>query len=618
MKEFYLGSNYWASNAGTDMWREFSPKVIREDFKALTEQGLTMLRVFPNWRDFQPVEACNTYANQLKEYRMTDGSRPDNPYYLDKTMLERFGIFCDLAEEYGLELIVGILTGWMSGRCFTPPVLDGRELYTDPKALWLEELYIKGFVKVFKDKKAIYAWDLGNECNCLGVTSDRHVAAYWSGLVSSMIRANDPTRPIVSGMHSLSTAGAWRIADQGEHCEILTTHPYPYFVPHAYKDEMTSYRTLLHATCESTLYADLSGRPCLVEEIGTLGPMMCDEEHAAVFIRSNLYSNWAHGSPGLLWWCGFDQTLLKKPPYTWHMLERELGLITTDHRPKKPVLAMKDFKDFLKTAPALPPMKRDAVCILTHGQDTWGVGYMSWCLAKAAGLNLRFEDGWEALSLPESENYILPSVSGSENIRLELVWELLERVKKGAALLITNQDAFLPEFKNLTGMEVINSGNFTEGGELTLNGKKLPFRRSHKVWLGSAGAEVLAADDQGIPCFTCYPMGEGRVYYVNFPLEAMLIEENNAFDRNLEEIYRTAFAETLQKHPAAVRDSRVGVTFHEDARNTYAVLVNYSADTVKTGFALREGWKTVEAWGDDVSELTPGGGAVVRLERENV
>lgn len=54
--KFMLGVNYWDSRSGTDMWRQFDPEVIRADVRSLADCGVRQMRVFPNWRDFQPVE----------------------------------------------------------------------------------------------------------------------------------------------------------------------------------------------------------------------------------------------------------------------------------------------------------------------------------------------------------------------------------------------------------------------------------------------------------------------------------------------------------------------------------------------------------------------------------
>ena len=52
---FTLGCNYWASHAGTAMWRDWDPDVVRDDLAKLAAHGLQVLRVFPLWPDFQPI-----------------------------------------------------------------------------------------------------------------------------------------------------------------------------------------------------------------------------------------------------------------------------------------------------------------------------------------------------------------------------------------------------------------------------------------------------------------------------------------------------------------------------------------------------------------------------------
>lgn len=228
------------------MWVNWDEEAIDFDLKHLSENGLKYLRVFPNWRDFQPV--CGFYAgrNKLREYRHKNGSLFDNPYYIDMEMMKRFERFCQIAEKYGMKLIVGILTGWMSGRTFVPPILEGKNLFTDEMALLLQQKFVKGFVSYFEDNEAILWWDLGNECNCFSTAPNREAAASWTAMVTNAIRANDRRRrAVVSGMHSLGIQKEWTIFDQGENVDVLTTHPYPFFVEYCYKDDMVSYRTLM-------------------------------------------------------------------------------------------------------------------------------------------------------------------------------------------------------------------------------------------------------------------------------------------------------------------------------------------------------------------------------------
>jgi len=567
---YMVGCNYWASHAGPEMWANWDESIVRKDLKKLAQQGLDTLRVFPNWRDFQPLTPHRGQKGKNLGYL----EEKKNPWYLDEEMLTRFGIFLDLCEENHLRCIVGLLTGWMSGRLFAPTALLDKNLFTDPTALLFEQRFITGMVTRFKDHPAIYAWDLGNECNCLSECDDRDTAANWTSLIANAIRAADPTKPVVSGMHGLTANGTWAIADQGASCDILTTHPYPRWCFHTYHDTTLSLRTTMHATCETKLYADLSGKPCMMEEIGTMGPMLCSNEAAADFIRLNLFSGWANGSVGLLWWCANEQTDLRTSPFRESMIERELGLFDIEGNAKPVAKELHRFAEFLKTAPQLPKAKEDAVCILTKDQDQWGVAYMTWCLAKQAGLNLRFH--WCEDELPDADLYLMPSISGFDVISLPQYETLQEKIRQGATLYISNDDGVLSGFETLCGMKTLDSGIYDDCRNVTVDGAEIPFTRKNRFVLNPTTAKVLHCDSSGDPAISANRIGRGSVYYVNFPLEAMLLSKHNAFDGEFHRIYRSLFA--LKE-----KDPRLALTIHPTEHGeSYLVYVNHSDEFLST------------------------------------
>ena len=554
-----IGCNYWASHAGVRMWRDWDASVVRQDLEVLAAHGVNTLRVFPTWDDFQPVTEYFGVYGFHAQYRMQDGTLPQNAEFLDETQLAHFDAFCDLCDTYGIRLIVGLLTGWMSGRLFVPQALVRRNLHSDPTALLFQQRFVRGFVRRFRDRDTVYAWDLGNECNCMSETLSREAAANWTATIANAIRAQDPARPIISGLHSLTPDGPWAIRDQGEFTDILTTHPYPVFVPHCRKDPILSQRTLLHATCETLYYADLSGKPCLVEELGTLGPNTASDQAAADFLRVNLFSGWANGTPGVLWWCANDQNRLNEPPYSWMMCERELGMLDDRLRPKPVLQEMKNFADFLQQTPiSLPPARRDGVCISSLDQDAWGVAYMSYILARQAGVNLSFcaADG----TLPESPVYLLPSVAGMRVLPKETYDALLARVAAGATLYLSNDTAYLTEFEAVTGLKILDSCE--SAGEAAC--EAFPIRRSRTLYLQATAAEVLLAEQDGNPLFTVHPYGQGKVYYLNGPLERMMLEEQDVCNRPYHTLYNQVFG-TLS-NPA------LGVTHH----GAYTVVINYT------------------------------------------
>jgi endo-1,4-beta-mannosidase len=110
---FFSGCNYWASNAGTFMWRNWSPEAVERDFKQLSAHGVTVLRVFPLWPDFQILNEHSEFAQTFTEFRMGEAPLPDTETgraAVDPVMLERFHELCRLAEKYDIKLIVGLIT----------------------------------------------------------------------------------------------------------------------------------------------------------------------------------------------------------------------------------------------------------------------------------------------------------------------------------------------------------------------------------------------------------------------------------------------------------------------------------------------------------------------------
>ena len=460
-EKFLLGCNYWASNAGADMWRFWDSECVKKDLAVLKENNVEILRVFLNWRDFQPVERLYGEKGQPRELCLVGDIRPSNPYFLDERMMDHFQEFCRIAQSQGFHLIVGLVTGWMSGRLYIPPALYGKNIFHDPLALKLQQLLIKGVVSRFRKEDSIYAWDLGNECNCMGTVTSEEEAYSWTAFITNAIRACDPSRKIFSGMHSLELEGYWNIQDQGELTDELTTHPYPYWVEHCLVDPLNSCRTLMHATAQTQYYATVSKKPCLVEEIGGMGPMVADDDHNAKFMRVNLFSNWANGATGLLWWCAHDQTMLSAPPYDWNMCERELGMLDQNRQPKPMLVEMKKFAQLLKQLDiTLPHRKSDGVCILTQGQDHWGIAYTTYVLAKQANLTIDFT--YCEQELPDYDLYFLPSISGQTMSKVAYD-SLKEKVAKGATLYISIDDGFLTEFEEITGLHVEHCRNYARG-----------------------------------------------------------------------------------------------------------------------------------------------------------
>lgn len=580
---FFAGCNYWASHAGTSMWHDWSEEVVRKDLEVCSSKGMKVLRVFPLWSDFQPVERMRGCAGEKMEFRIRENplsETEEGVAGIDPVMLERFASLCKIAEKNGISLIVGIITGWMSGRMFVPPALEGVDILTDPEAIRLQVKFVRCFVKKMKVQKSILAWDLGNECNCLQSNMKQAEAWVWTNSIVSAIRLEDDVRPVVSGMHGLKADEdhPWSIQSHSELVDILTTHPYPLFTPFCNLSALNELPSALHSTAESLLYGNIGGKSCFIEEAGSLGPMQCSDERAASNMRSSLFSAWAHDLRGYLWWCGFDQTHLKHPPYDWIGMERELGLFTADRKPKKTAETLSGFVKYLKTLPfeKLPPRKTDAVCILTFGQDHWKTAFASFYLAKQAGFEIGF--AFAADPLLDSKFYIMPAVSGFRVMDKHRYDELLEKVKKGASLFVTCSNGVLQPFEDVFGCRIDYRTMNPSRTSFRLEGDSAEFVCDSPITqkLTAGKGKVLARDGEGGPVLVQSSYGKGKVFFMSVPPENSALENRN----DVWKIHRKVFELAGGRVSFPGKPASVGITEHFDGKNTICVMINYSSEPV--------------------------------------
>lgn len=612
-EKFTIGCNYWASNAGTYMWRNWDEAVVEDDLKKLAGCGVECLRVFPLWSDFQPISSCINGAGR-NEMRINDkplDKSPEGIAGVDPVMIDRFARFIELCDKYNIKLLVCLLNGWMSGRMFFPTAFTNCNPIVNRTFVKWQIRFIKYFVGRFKDCPTIVAWEPGNETNVmLGVApadvkkDDYYV---WMNTLVNTIKSCDPTRPVIAGIHGLSMEGDVPIADIGEICDVLTVHPYPAFVPHCFVDDLNTMKSRLHATAESVYYSDIGGKLCLCEEIGTLCAMLGNEAVAAEYIKTSANSLWANGSTGIMWWCSHDQGNFLFPPYDWCGVERELGLIKDDGTYKEVAGVLKNMRAFRDSHARLPDRKRDAVCILTHGQDQWAVAYSSFVLAKQAGFELQFADG--DYELPASKIYMLPSVTGEIPLPLRTQKELLRRVREdGATLYISWNGALLSGFNDMMGAEVIANRERQCGQTVDIPGigEKLPMNGERKLVIGSVTAQVLATEENGDPALLCNCYGKGKIYFLGFGLEQKLCSQSGAFEKPYYKLYEYLFKADVDSVVTRKNNPLLGITEHPLPEGGWAVTaINYGTELAEETLALKNGCSFCGVCAGNVSSVAP-------------
>jgi len=344
---FLLGVNYWPRRKAMDWWSNFDAAEVADEFALIRSLGLSVVRIFLLWDDFQP-----------------------DPGSVSKPALQHLETVCDIAEQHQLKLDVTFFTGHMSGPNWSPRwlldkkgVLTWRQLisggqivesayrnpFTDAVALDAEKLLLRTVVGALKDHPAIWLWNLGNEPDLFAQPPDAATGQAWVRDMIAVIHELDTTHPVTCGLHfaSLVANNGLRVDQVFSETDIAVMHAYPMYTHWARQPLDPDF---VPFTCALT--AALAGKPVLMEEFGgcTVAPgepsqvwewsllgqprkqFMASETDLATFLADTLPRLVSVGATGAFLWCFADYVpeLWDKPPCSEFRHERFFGLVRPD------------------------------------------------------------------------------------------------------------------------------------------------------------------------------------------------------------------------------------------------------------------------------------------------
>lgn len=391
---FILGVNYWPRKKAMYWWSDFDAGEVKEEFSIIHELGLTLVRIFLLWDDFQPT--------------------PDK---ISASSLNNLVKVCDIAAALHLKLDVTFFTGHMSGPNWAPRwmlhgdkppyvrqvVSDGKVVesgylnqYSDEMMLWAEKLQLRTVVQLLKDHPAIWCWNLGNEPDLFAWPSSDLAGEKWASESVDTIHEIDSTHPVTCGLHvaSLLYNNGLRLDQIFAKMDFAVMHSYPMYMLGVARSPLDP--DYVPFTCALT--ASLSGKPVLIEEFGgcTAPPsresfywewisygqetkqFMASEEALAEYYAAVLPKLVDVGVIGALAWCFADYhpSLWNRPPCleSWH--ERFFGLIRADGSIKPHA---KVINDFAATHPEVISAKK--VTILPYTSSEYYVNTLEKLLA---------------------------------------------------------------------------------------------------------------------------------------------------------------------------------------------------------------------------------------------
>jgi hypothetical protein len=284
-------------------------------------------------------------------------------------------------------------------------------------------------------------------------------------------------------------------------------------------------------------------------------------------------------------------------------------MFTSEQKPKPFLDEMRKFAIWLEnTSIDIEEPLADATVLLSRGQDHWGIAYMTFILGKQAGVTFNYVAPNK--KIPESSVYFLPSVHGDQWFYKEYYEDLKQKVFNGATLYISNLNGFFTEREAFSGSSVLETAEITENGNFDFNGCSIPYSVQRKQKLEPITASVLASDQNGDPILTVNNYGKGKVYFINYPLEEMLISKNNAFDGDTYKIYEYVLKDIL-KTKNVVRDNKmVGVT----ENGNLVTLINYSNTPQKSGLKLQNNKQIDKIYRGDPENIPPCDGVVFSIK----
>ena len=608
-----VGMNYWGSKWATQMWRRWDAASVDEDLRVLAANGMRLLRVFPNWADFQPIYAVPLNGgnwNKVNEIRMfpSEEKLPDTPAGfagVDERMMERFASFCDMAEKHGIRLIVPILTGQMTFRNLVPPALLHVDLYGDPQAIKWEMRFVDYFVRRLKDKKAIVAWESGNETRMIATNTGADQAEAWQRYIHSVIRLADDSRPIVGvdGLE-LTRDSVWPTKVNAMLSDYVTVHPYHHISGNAYRDSVNGIRLAFFCAAQNTLQEDVAGKPSFVEEHAFRRAPAASRELTARYLDGLLWNLWSCNARAMLWWCAFDQDHLDTAPYDWRQVYQEFGIMKSDRSPYPYTHAIRDFAAFQDRLPfaALPPARREALFVVDNAETAQA----AYILARQAGFMPRFAAADE--KIPDAKAYFIPCALGRNHIGTR-AWEDLERrVRDGATLYVSWNDTFFPRLHEITGVE-LQSRRVAPGGEAVATFAALTAEKAMDLPDGNALYRNR--------------FGKGTVYYATYPMEKRLYARTDGFACDAWRAYAAVFPT-----PQLVEDGARDVTTSEHRfadGKTAVIVVNNAVEPYAGAPKVADGWRVTSAltdrpdlarWSGGRLELGANAGILLMLERE--
>ncbi|MGB6194511.1 MAG: hypothetical protein WBF42_18750 [Terracidiphilus sp.] len=352
-----FGVNYTPSRNWWFCWNDWDADSIRRDLDAIAALGADHLRIMLIWPFFQP-----------------------NPRWVSPLHLARLDQLVSLMGERGLDALVTVFTGQLSGWYFLPSFNRLSEgFYTDETMGAAQQLFIRELGRTLRPHTNVIGFDFGNELNTCWKAPTRDGDA-WMARTFALMHEVLPHHLHVNGVDhhpwfEVDTFSPHALAA----AQFPVMHCYPYWtgaMRYGGAMDPPSVKLLAGMAALIRSYAGTQQKPVWAGEFNTCIKELPEKGQAQWLEKAVLTAI----EQGVSWFSYWDTHDVDRR-FEFNPLEYTLGLLTNDGRVKAQGRVFKQLADAYRGKPVIIPrstLPTPPSARTIDGTWRWLLDWMGW------------------------------------------------------------------------------------------------------------------------------------------------------------------------------------------------------------------------------------------------
>ena len=330
------------------MWREFDKKVIDEDMSIISGFGISYIRIYLIWEDFQPA-----------------------PKTVPAVMLDRLLELLEAADERNIKVVATLFAGHLWGMNWLPPWMllasadpnqsqvfslgkvrcnRVRSLYAEPDIMENQTYFLRELANAVSGHPALCSWDLGNEPSRWTPSADNFAVQLWLQSMTETLKEKDDRPLLTLCLHvsDLERSRGLSPSMAAKYLDYLSIAGQPRNIPWADDPFSPALPCFL-----GSMVGWLGKVPVILQELGLAtksilpepsdydlgsmgGQLLVSEEDAAAYAEEVIMHLQRLHLMGAFWksYGDYHPSIWTRPPLNTLTTERFSGLVRYDGTPK--------------------------------------------------------------------------------------------------------------------------------------------------------------------------------------------------------------------------------------------------------------------------------------------